>query len=85
VAPVVVEVATGTVIGIGVLQLFPPAVYTLILSILAPFAEVVYVILGLQRSRVCRLRKACARSSCLSVLMGQVVLHDISKALVLIG
>lgn len=45
---------------------------------LAPFAEVCQVKLGLQRSRVWRFTKAWARSSCLSVFIGQEVLSDVS-------
>lgn len=48
------------------------------LSILAPFAEVCQVRLGLQRSRAWRFRKAWARSSCLSVFIGQEVLGHVS-------
>jgi hypothetical protein len=52
VAPIVLTTPSGTVIGIGVPHLFPVAVYMLMASISSPFAEVVHVMLGLQRSRV---------------------------------
>jgi hypothetical protein len=78
VAPVVLDTATGTVMGMVVLHVFPPAVYTFTDSILAPSGEVFQVMLGRHRSRVWRSMKACARSSCLRVLNGQVVLQDVN-------
>ena len=52
VAPVVSEMGPGTVTGIVVPQLLPPAVYTLTDVMLAPSAELVHVMLGRHRSRV---------------------------------
>jgi hypothetical protein len=52
VAPVLLVTPPGTVMGMGVPHLFPPAVYMLTASISSPFAEVFHVMLGLQRSRV---------------------------------
>jgi len=79
VAPVVLATAPGTVMGMVVPHLFPPAVYTLTDSMLAPLADVVQVKLGRHRSRVWRLMNCCARSSCLRVLKGQVVLQYVSR------
>jgi hypothetical protein len=50
VAPVVEDTAAGTVSGIVVLHLLPPAVYTVTLSMPLPLAEVCHVRLGLQLS-----------------------------------
>lgn len=76
VAPVVELTVAGTVMGIVVLHLLPPAVNTVMLSILLPSDVAFHCMLGRHRSLAWRFKNAWARSSCLRVLNGHVVLHS---------
>jgi hypothetical protein len=79
VAPVDCAGVVGNVIGIVVPHLLPPAVYTVTLSMPLPSALVCHVMLGRHWSRIWRATKVAARSSCLSVLKGQVVLKTLAS------
>jgi hypothetical protein len=79
VAPVDCAGVSGKVIGIVVPHLLPPAVYTVTLSMPLPLALVCHVRLGRHWSRIWRATKVVARSSCLRVLKGQVVLRSLVR------